>query len=637
MQNKNHLKVLLVLLPFLMFGSLIVFVSLLGSSDIKINRYDAILDINESGDMSVTETWDMFYEGDYRVRFRDINYRKYPSDYPLVMNSDNISYLDEDSVHMRVWKDDVEVTSSLSFGYSFLNDKDELGEPIMCEPYSYTCESLFVDFGSSGAMSGHIVFEYQYTIIGALTKYSDTTELNWKLFDYMEAGIDEAYVTINLPDNAHTRDQFHLFYHGIHEHDVEIYSHRKLTLQVIGLNQDDFLEFRMLAPNTIFPSIPAENTVIDAQMNLSYLLGFEEGLRISYERELATEKNLKLGLLIIAPMMLVIVVVSYFIFDKEHPKYQIDKYLSDLPSDDTPAEIGYLFHMQKVNDEDITATLLDLIRKGFIEIDAFEETTKTPGAGYTLKLVSGADGKTLKSHEKHLLTWFFDRIGHGNYVRTDEIESYGRISYENASAFAQEAKNFVSLVKAQGETNHYFDSKRSSGRKLINLLGLIPLTYALLSVILGSMNNADFAVALMVSLAIGAIYYIYVLGIKRRSIKGHELFLKWSAFKKYLEDFEGLEKYTIPSVETWEHYLVYATTFKIAKKVMDQLKVKIEKVDAMNHSSYQRYYDYGVMTNRFNHVFYTSRSNANKTISAHSSSSSSGGSSGGGGGGGRSR
>lgn len=637
MRKSNILKIILILVPFVLFGGLFLFVSLFETTDISIDRYDAILELNEAGDMKVTETWDMNYEGDYRVRFRDINFNKYTDDYPHVKGPNNRAVFDEESVSIRVWKNDLEVTDNVEFGYSFLDDKDELGEPIICEPYSTTCESLFVDFGSKGAMSGHIVFQYQYTILGALTQYENITELSWKLFDYMESSIDEANITIHLPENSETMDKFYLFHHGRHDHDVQIISNHEMKLQVLNLNQDDFLEFRMLSPNSLFTGISSDNTVIDSSMSLSYLLGFEEGLRLAYIREAETEKNLNQGLLILMPVMALILILSYFVFDKEHPKFQVSKYLSDLPSDDTPAEIGYLFNMQKVSDEDITATLLDLIRKGYIEIDSFQEATENPGSGYTLKRVSELGESSLKAHEKHLLTWFFDGIGRGNIVTTEEIENFGKSSYENASAFSREASNFIQHVKTEGRKNNYFDSNHSKGRKIINLLGLIPIIYAILSIILGSSANADFAIPFLVSIAIGMIYYIYVFGIKRRSIYGHELYLKWEAFRRYLLDFEGLTSFPIPSVETWEHYLVFATTFKIAKKVMDQFKVRIEKLDSTSHVSYNRYFDYGIMTNRFHYVFYTSRKNASSTISAHRSSSSSGGSFGGGGGGGRSR
>ena len=52
-------------------------------SSIEINQYDAVLVFDDDGDMHVKETWEMNYLERYTVRFRDIEYRKFPVDYPL--------------------------------------------------------------------------------------------------------------------------------------------------------------------------------------------------------------------------------------------------------------------------------------------------------------------------------------------------------------------------------------------------------------------------------------------------------------------------------------------------------------------------------------------------------------------------
>ena len=46
------------------------------------------------------------------------------------------------------------------------------------------------------------------------------------------------------------------------------------------------------------------------------------------------------------------------------------------------------------------------------------------------------------------------------------------------------------------------------------------------------------------------------------------------ALKKFLEEFSTFEDYPVPSLIIWEHYLVYATSFGIADKVSEQLKLK---------------------------------------------------------------
>ena len=632
MKKSGTSKVLLILIFTIVIGGIAILFSFIEPDEIAINSYDAKVVLNEDGDMHVTETWDMNYQGDYQVRFRDIDYKKFPKNYPLYKDNDNVASFDETSIRIKVLKDGTDVTNTLRFGYSFLNDQDELGEPVRCEPDRSSCESIFIDFKKDGDLEGHIVFEYQYTILGAVTKYSDIAELNWKLFDYNEANIDKATITVELPDNSCDISNFHLFYHGIYDANIEKISNTMLKLEVLGLKSDDFLEFRMLAPNDLFDNVLAKNIFIHDKMNLASLLNYEHDLVLSYERQLAVEKYLSLGLVPLGIIMLSLAFVAYFLFDKELPRRDMGRYLSDLPSDDTPAEIGYLFHFQRTSDEDIVATLLDLIRKGYIKTDSFDELTSDNKNNITLTLVENKDQSLLLPHETHLIHWFFHGIGNGTTVQTSDISNFGIGSYEKANTFSKEALKFMKLVKEQAQTKRYFESNKTKGRKLINLSSLIALVYALITVILSIITHARIALPLSVSIVIFIIYFLYVIMIKRRTHHGHELYLKWNSFKNYLENFQGIKSFTIPDVDTWEHYLVYAVTFKIATKVIDQLKVKVSSMSLSQVNTYDSYYYYGHLSQSLNHSFNTGRSNVSKTISAHYSSSS-----GGGGGGGRSR
>ncbi len=633
MKNNGTSKVLIVLILTIVIGGIAVLLSFIEPDQIEINSYDAIITLNESGDMNVTETWDMNYQGDYQVRFRDIDYKKFPKNYPLYKDDNNDAQFDETSVHIKVIKDGVDVSDKVRYGYSFLNNYDELGEPVRCEPERTSCESLFVDFMKDGDLEGHIIFEYQYTILGALTKYSDIAELNWKLFDYNEANIDKATVTIELPENSYDMNDLSLFYHGLHDAEIEKLSNTTLRLEVLGLKDDDSLEFRMLAPDDLFNNILARNTFIHEKMNLASLLDYEEELALDYERQLEVEKYLNYGLIPLGILMFILGITAYILFDKELPTRDVNKYLSDLPSDDTPAEIGYLFRFKRTTDEDIVATLLDLIRKGYVKADFLGEYTSINTTKVTLSRVENTNQSLLLPHEAHLLNWFFSGIGNGSTVTTTEISNYGVGSYEKANTFSREATEFIKRVREQAEKKNYFETNKTKGRKLVNLLSLIPLLYGVVTIVLSIITHARIAIPIIVSIVIFIIYFLYVTTIKRRTHEGHELYLKWSAFKDYLENFEGIKSFTIPDVETWEHYLIYAVTFKIATKVMDQMKVKISTMNLGPAHMFDNYYFYGNLSNSLNHSFSSGRSNVSKTISAHNASSSSGG----GGGGGRSR
>ena len=99
-----------------------------------------------------------------------------------------------------------------------------------------------------------------------------------------------------------------------------------------------------------------------------------------------------------------------------------------------------------------------------------------------------------------------------------------------------------------------------------------------------------------------------------------------------MEDVSLLNEKEVPAIEVWEHYLVYATAFGIADKVLKQLKTiypNIDELDTINTSTYMYFMYHSNFSSSFT-------SSINSSISsAHSSATGGGGGFSGGGGGGR--
>lgn len=103
---------------------------------------------------------------------------------------------------------------------------------------------------------------------------------------------------------------------------------------------------------------------------------------------------------------------------------------------------------------------------------------------------------------------------------------------------------------------------------------------------------------------------------------------KWKAFKKYMEDFSLLKEKDIPDLIIWEKFLVYATAFGIAEKVIKGLKVVYPNYDNLDYSIYPNMYI-------FMHMDFTRSFNSISNSMSSSFSSGSGGGGGFSGGGGR--
>ena len=137
--------------------------------------------------------------------------------------------------------------------------------------------------------------------------------------------------------------------------------------------------------------------------------------------------------------------------------------------------------------------------------------------------------------------------------------------------------------------------------------------------------------------------------------KGYDEKIQWEALKRFLDDYSLLNEKEVPQLAVWEKYLVYATAFGIANKVIDQMKAKYPTVFLEDSWDDEMKKKYPIIYFSTNPIYYSTHTIGTSTISmlgqgvskaystsvaeiaAHNASSGSGGGGGFSGGGGRRR
>ena len=607
------------------------------STQIRIENFHANIILTNNGSMEVEETWIVNYPANKSVSFRDIAYQKYNPDNPLYQSQSNTASFDEESVSVEVYNANGVALSPSQYrvGYSFKGELDELDEPIQCEPSRQSCESIFVHVPSG--MDRQMTFKYQYTIQGAVTKYRDISELNWNFIEYFGSEIKNASISINIA--GVNEDDIFAWGYGLSRGTIEIVD-ENVYLDMKRIKQGDNIEFRILMPAETFNV--ANKNFIDRQMREEIF---------AYSQKLADETNMRITIarVIFGAMFAMVIlmgVITYYVYlkyDKEHIPQFTGKYYRELPADYTPAEMSYLYYFRSINNEDVTATLLDLVRRGYLHLDTGKSKINEKDPDFIISLNKETNLKELLSHEKHLIDWFIGIIGNGSEVTIKQIENYPKGSYQKAMKFQEQAKLFVNKAKEAGSKHDFFEPQLSGSKGVVSLWVLIPLGFLLISLSLQTTHNIDNSIPMLVSLAVMIIYLVYIASIKKRSVKGNEDFVKWKAFRDFLLDFGNLKDYPMPGVVVWEHFLVYATSLKVADKVMQQLEVRLPREEITStQSTYlgfgYRYYGFhlGYTLGRINNSVTTARANGNATIAAHNAARVSAGGRGGGFGGGRS-
>jgi len=637
-------KFLVVVLVIIIIASIFGITSVMSSSKIKIDTFNSIITLDGNGDMSVKETWIVNYPAGMSVSFRDIGYKKNNPENPLYQSPLNTADFDEDSVSVEVFGSSGQPLSDNEYrvGYSFRGDRDELGDLIECYPTQQSCESIFVEVYEG--MESQMTFNYYYTIEGVITEYNDTSEFNWRILDYFESGISSSTVVVNVPNSP--QDTILAWGHGLSK-GVVTPENNKVTYTMNKIKKGEFIEFRILTSTQAF-SVDAKNN-IDRSMKEEI---------ISYEENLAEETNTRItiaefvfyGTFVMITLMIFITYLAYIKYDKEHQPKFTGKYYRELPAEYSPAVMSYLYYFRKINDEDVTATLLDLIRRKYLILDTNNEGINTKNPDFKIVLNEKQDLNGLKLHEKHLINWFINSIGNNKEVTLKEIENYPKGSYQKAMNFSKQARQFVVKAKEEGAKYDFFEKKIGNQKTMLFSVAFIPMLYLLISFFTGARFLIDNTFSTIASIAVIIIYLGYVSSINKRSINGNEHYVKWKAFKDFMIDFGNIKDYPIPGVVVWEHYLVYATSLKIADQVMKQLEVRLP-ADEINtpSSTYMgfgyNYYGFhlGYTFGRINRSMTTARSNGTATIAAHNATrvggagrggGFSGGSSFGGGGGG---
>jgi uncharacterized membrane protein len=491
-------------------------------------------------------------------------------------------------------------------------------------------------------------FDVAYRVINAVKIHSDTAELYRKFVGEANSNkIAKVQVNLKLPAGAEQYKQgeeIRIWGHGPLTGEVNFAGRDTVVWAVNDLPANTFLEGRVVMPPALFSAAPAE--AYTKQPALAAILAEEASWAEKANRQRLWAKAEYAGGAGIMGGAVVGIILLWRRFGRSHKTAFEGDYYRDLPAVYSPAELSVLWNFKNVQARDITATILDLARRKFLYLEeATLEVPKLLGSKeittYRLKFLSAPEPAALRKpeeavlqpHEQQLLDLLRKDIGEGQeQIYLTDIEKYAK---DNGEKFYKFWKEWASGLVVQGEKLKFFEDKGKM--PLLSVLGGLGL------IILGSILVAKTGVIGFALIIAGVLFLIIPSLFKRRSVSGQEDYVRWRAFKKFLEHFSEMERHEIPSLIIWEHYLVFAVTLGVAKEVIKQLELVFPN---MQDGDY--HFGYGWMTygtyrgmntlndsfenigNSFQHALQT----AEKAVSKSSSGSGSGGGFSGGGGGG---
>jgi uncharacterized membrane protein YgcG len=486
------------------------------SKSLRWLQWDTNVVVNSDGTMSVEENYDIeFIGGDFTFGFRSINISRFESIVNVVVSDDSAVYEESRSESPRTY---------------YVN-KDS-GEYVIYWFYPATRDA-----------TRH--FTINYTVLGAVAV--DETigdEAFWSAVgvnhDY---AVESAVVNFRVPPGAVIDTSIEPYRFGV-DAPYEISS--------------DLTQVTYHAEN-----IPANKEFeVGVRFSHGYVPNVRPSWQAAYERERVQQARkakwgpvLNLGAGSLALLFLVGGLIGVYLLWSmvgRDPKVgDIPSYLSSPPSDLPPGLAGTLVD-EKADLQDIIATLVDLARRGAIDMVEKEKgflgiKTSSEVEFHRRDDFSGA----LREYES---TFISELFGGRDEIETSDLREkfYSKIPVIQKQLYRDAVKEGLFPASPKVVRGRYLG---------LGIAGLV-LSAGIGMIVTAALSDlVSMALCPFMSLGMVSVVLILISGVMpAKTRKGAEEAKKWEAFKKYLEDVEqyvDIETVT----EQFDEYLPYAVAF----------------------------------------------------------------------------
>ncbi len=537
------------------------------NAGLNLNNLDFEAQINSDGSMDVTETWDI------DISSTNTLYKVFKTDsskYTGITNV-NVSELGKGNLH-----------KANSWSYHLEKDyyyggKNNSGEFEIC---------WGTGLENSSATK---IYKISYTVLDAVAKYNDCAELYWQFVgEDFEIDAENVTGTITLPYKAETKEDIRVWGH-IETLNGEIYvtGLDKVEFELNNYSSGRYIEIRIAMPTEMIENTKRMYNENKLETIISEETKWADEANARRQEQLKMEKTMKIiGIVVgvIIAALLIMQTVKYIKTLKETKKLvptEEYEYFREKPDKSTtPADALFLYNkganiayssFEKV----FSATLLNLSLKKYFKISMRENKR-----GKEEVVIENIDEhfEDLDYEEKRIAIFIKIAMKGQNEITIKKLQKY--IS-NHGEAVSSLIENTGKDVKNKSKNEEKYDVEKARKKMHYTIITTIYFMFALFLIIV-------FPISIM--LIVNAILAICInKKISRLTQKGIDEREKWVGLKKYMEDFSLLNEKEIPALELWEEYLVYATVFGIADKVIKQLKIVYPEINEMDNFSTTSY------------------------------------------------
>lgn len=585
----TYLIGIIVILAFLIF--LFTTTSYAGTQRLNDLKYDVVL--NEDGSADVVETWNI------RISETNTLFKTF--------KLDSTKYGKITNVEVSEVKIGGEITNFQDTGvYAYHVKKG--GFYALNRPGS----EFEIAWGVQVEDTETKTYRIKYKIENAIKTYTDCSEFYWQFIGNTN-GIPAKKVTgtIALPKEVLNRDNLKVWAHGPLHGNITIVDNKTALFEVEDLETNTMVEVRVVTAENVFSQ--NMNRVNTSKLNSIVEEETKWADEANAQREAARKAVMKVLIII---TVITIIVLAIFIFvvvryvkvlkkvKKVVPEQEM-KYFRDFPDENaTPAEAAFLYYFDKQGrfntniSKIVSAIILDLALKKAI---SFEQDEK---GNVDIVLNESFENPNYKDEEKvfEILTNALKlkrKKSKGeeetNKITMKDIEKYAKTKDEE---FLTDIHRIEGMAKTSEINKGNYSTEDEKTYKKWKNKSVTYYAIALVLLFMGFAFIIPIFIAILLSIC-GILCGKIAKKLKNLTQKGANEQEAWKGLKRYMEDFSLLNEREVPELVLWEKYLVYATAFGIADKVLAQLKVKYPQL-ADESYMISNGYTYMYMMNRMN-------------------------------------
>lgn len=582
MKRYHYLTKMLIMLLVFFFSLLIG--NQVKAGSIKLNKLDFEIQLNEDGSMDVVENWNAKIT-DTNTMFKDFyldssKFKKITNVEVYRVSSGNkqkLTQIDKEMYH---------VTKNCYYGLPISGNKFEIA------------------WGVSVNGTETRNYQVKYKVVDVIKTYADCSELYWQLVGTdNEIPVTKLTGTIKLPKAVAEKNNIRGWAHGPYNGNITV-SEDKVYLDVDYLDTGVMVEARIAVLEDLF----SKNKRVD-KSKFSEILAEEQSWadqanreREKYIKDIERSKRIE-KIIAVAYIIATIALTIFLIYNlikngikaRQTEKRKMPKldYFRDIPNKEASAgDVAYLYYFKNGSfsrniSKILSATLLQLALKKYI---SFSEDNEESKPKIRVNILDVTDNRETLTNDEKLIYELLNKVSKKRTFTMKEFEEY--VGKHCESFMGKMRKLEIEVEKHQVKMKNYSKenekivSKHSNKGFIYMFFGIVGIGIMPIPAILLILNSIP----------------QFIMAKRNRNLtdKGLEEKAKWVGLKKYMEDFSLLNEKKVPDLKLWEKYLVFATAFGIADKVLKQLKIKYPELQDMDG------YDYAYM----NMLYHSSLNNS---------------------------